>query len=149
MKTRFVLPVLTLVLSFGVSYALAWTGPTASPPNNNTPAPINVGATTQTKSGDICTSTGGKCLSNQPVATTQLYRLAAGCSMTTVGPVPYSSSPDYFIVTTSPTCETVRIFPEGESSEGSGTSYRALNCSGNNYSDGSICANTPVGRLVQ
>jgi hypothetical protein len=63
MKIRFILPVLTLVLAFG-SIVYAWTGPTASPPNNNTPAPINIGAMTQTKVGDICTSAGGgKCLS--------------------------------------------------------------------------------------
>lgn len=55
--------VLVLTVAFA-SVAFAWTGPTASPPNNNTPAPINVGATTQTKSGDICTDAGGgKCLS--------------------------------------------------------------------------------------
>ncbi|MDE1925299.1 MAG: hypothetical protein KGH79_03940 [Patescibacteria group bacterium] len=33
--------------------ALAWTGPSGSPPNNNTPAPINVSSTAQTKSGAL------------------------------------------------------------------------------------------------
>ena len=45
--------ILALVLSVGVSYALAWTGPTASPPGNNTPTPVNVSATDQTKQGQL------------------------------------------------------------------------------------------------
>ena len=75
MKTRFILPVLTLVFSLGVSYALAWSGPSASPPNGNTPAPVNVGATTQTKSGDICTSAGGgQCLSISQIGSGQTWQ---------------------------------------------------------------------------
>lgn len=33
--------------------AIAWTGPTAAPPNNNVATPINTGASAQTKSGDF------------------------------------------------------------------------------------------------
>lgn len=36
--------------------AYAWTGPTATAPNNNTAAPINVSATAQTKSGPFSLS---------------------------------------------------------------------------------------------
>ena len=42
-----------LFLSMGVQYAFAWTGPTQAPPSGNTPAPINVSATSQIKSGDL------------------------------------------------------------------------------------------------
>lgn len=45
--------VLAAVLSLGVSLAYAWTGPTSDPPNGNTPTPINVGASNQTKSGGL------------------------------------------------------------------------------------------------
>ncbi len=44
---------IALFLSVGVSYAFAWTGPTQAPPSGNTPAPINVSATSQIKSGDL------------------------------------------------------------------------------------------------
>ena len=36
-----------------ISAATTWTGPTASPPNANVPAPINVGSGTQSKSGAL------------------------------------------------------------------------------------------------
>lgn len=57
--------VLAIVISFGLSYALAWTAPTVTPPNGNVSAPINTSATDQTKAGDFCTTKGGatKCLS--------------------------------------------------------------------------------------
>jgi hypothetical protein len=45
--------VLSFVLVAGVSYVYAWTGPTAQPPNNNTPTPINVSATNQIKTGGL------------------------------------------------------------------------------------------------
>jgi hypothetical protein len=38
-------------ISIGVAYA--WTGPTAAPPGNNVPAPINVGSTDQVKNGGL------------------------------------------------------------------------------------------------
>ncbi len=44
---------LGIVIAFTASYALAWTGPTALPPNGNVPAPLNVGTTTQAKLGDL------------------------------------------------------------------------------------------------
>lgn len=45
--------VLAVVLSFGLSYALAWTAPTATPPTGNVSAPINTGASLQTKTGNL------------------------------------------------------------------------------------------------
>ena len=61
---------LAIVLSFGLSYALAWTAPTATPPTGNVSAPINTGSTDQTKAGDLCTIKGGttKCLSATQLA---------------------------------------------------------------------------------
>lgn len=54
----------TLALGITIGFALAtdatvvyaWTGPTASPPNGNVPAPLNVGSTAQTKSGALTIS---------------------------------------------------------------------------------------------
>ncbi len=42
---------LALILSFGVSYVSAWTGPTATPPANNASAPVNTSLNTQYKEG--------------------------------------------------------------------------------------------------
>ena len=42
---------LALLLVAGVSYA--WTGPTATAPNSNTSAPVNVGTSFQSKDGDL------------------------------------------------------------------------------------------------
>ncbi len=48
---------LALLLALGISYVSAtshtWTGPTATPPNNNVSAPINTSATAQTKAGAL------------------------------------------------------------------------------------------------
>ena len=44
---------LALVLSVGISYVSAWTAPTATPPSSNVAAPINVGSTAQTKTGNL------------------------------------------------------------------------------------------------
>jgi len=44
---------LATVLSFGLSYALAWTSPTATPPGANVSAPINAGNTAQEKTGGL------------------------------------------------------------------------------------------------
>lgn len=47
---------LALILSFSFSYVFAqWVGPTGSPPSGNTPAPINVGTSDQTKTGGLLT----------------------------------------------------------------------------------------------
>jgi len=45
--------ILAIVLSFGLSYVMAWTAPTATPPAGNVSAPINTSATAQTKIGGI------------------------------------------------------------------------------------------------
>lgn len=86
---------LAVVLSFGLSYALAWTPPPANPPALNVEEPINEGSTAQTKRGaltigsatspasltiagpigstnDVCTSVTGSavCLSSVNATTT-------------------------------------------------------------------------------
>lgn len=44
--------ILALILTLGLNYAHAqWTGPTAPPPGNNAPAPINVSGSGQSKAG--------------------------------------------------------------------------------------------------
>jgi len=45
--------ILALALSLGATLVFAWTGPIATAPNGNTPTPINVGATSQVKSGGL------------------------------------------------------------------------------------------------
>jgi hypothetical protein len=44
---------IAILFVVGVTFAQTWTSPPSSPPNNNTPAPINVGSTAQTKSGNL------------------------------------------------------------------------------------------------
>lgn len=44
---------LALILSFGISFVFAWTGPTTTPPAGNTSAPINTSADTQYKGGGL------------------------------------------------------------------------------------------------
>ncbi len=58
-KSTFVKTILFGVFLVGVPYIYAWTGPTASAPNGNTPAPLNVGGTEQKKLG-VMDSTGLK-----------------------------------------------------------------------------------------
>jgi hypothetical protein len=49
-----------LVMIFALGYlVLAWTEPSANPPNNNVNAPINVGNVGQSKSGGVIINTGG------------------------------------------------------------------------------------------
>lgn len=50
---------LAVILSIGVSYVYAWTGPTATAPDGNVSVPINVGATSQVKSGGLWVSSLG------------------------------------------------------------------------------------------
>ena len=45
--------ILALILTLGMSYVMAWTGPTSAPPDGNTPTPVNVGATDQVKNGGL------------------------------------------------------------------------------------------------
>ncbi len=45
--------VLALVIGLSVSYAFAWTGPSATPPGSNASAPINVSSAEQVKSGPL------------------------------------------------------------------------------------------------
>lgn len=47
---------LAVILSFGLSYAIAWTAPATTPPGGNVDAPINTGSTAQTKAGNLTVS---------------------------------------------------------------------------------------------
>ena len=49
--------ILALVVMLGANYVYAWVGPTDTPPDGNTPAPINTSATAQYKTGAL--SVGG------------------------------------------------------------------------------------------
>jgi len=49
--------VFAIILSLGLGYAYAWTGPTAPAPGNNTPAPINEGAFNQLKNAGLSLNT--------------------------------------------------------------------------------------------
>lgn len=53
-----ILPSLVLIVVgiFIITAVSAWTVPTAAPPGGNVSTPINVGATAQTKSGDLTTN---------------------------------------------------------------------------------------------
>ncbi len=42
-----------VVISLGISYVYAWTPPPLAPPAGNTPAPLDVGTTTQIKIGGL------------------------------------------------------------------------------------------------
>lgn len=44
---------LAIILSFGLSYAIAWTAPATTPPGGNVDAPINTGSTAQAKAGNL------------------------------------------------------------------------------------------------
>lgn len=57
--TSFLSALFGALLMLGFAQVLAWTSPPASPPTNNVPAPINVGNSTQTKSGGGIVITGG------------------------------------------------------------------------------------------
>ena len=72
---------LAIVLSFGLSYALAWTAPTSQPPVGNVSAPINTGATAQTKTGPL-TILGGITVGTN----------TASCDTTTKGSIRYSNT---------------------------------------------------------
>lgn len=52
--------VLGLLIAVGISYVqAAWQGPTASPPNANAEAPLNVSSAGQSKAGGLILNTGG------------------------------------------------------------------------------------------
>jgi hypothetical protein len=54
MRARALIPhIATVIVSVTLSalVAMAWTGPSSSPPNGNADAPINIGATTQANGG--------------------------------------------------------------------------------------------------
>ncbi len=53
-----------VVLSLGITYVYAWTTPTVAPPGGNTPAPLDVGTTTQSKLGQLVINTN----TNSPYA---------------------------------------------------------------------------------
>ena len=52
-KQSFITIIICLILLAGVNYVMAWTAPTASPPADNVPAPINVSSDSQYKEGAL------------------------------------------------------------------------------------------------
>lgn len=72
---------LAIVLSFGLSYALAWTAPSATPPTGNVSAPLNTSSTAQVKTG-VLTVAG---LVNSGVATTTKLSVTDTISGITTG----------------------------------------------------------------
>ena len=71
-----------IVVAFSVSMVFAWTGPTATPPNGNVAAPINVGSVSQVKSGGIWAASigsdsgyciGASCISSWPTGQTSTF----------------------------------------------------------------------------
>lgn len=56
-KLTFFATVLIVSLALGNFVLAVWTEPTATPPNNNAPAPINVSSNAQTKTGNLSVST--------------------------------------------------------------------------------------------
>lgn len=118
---------LAIVLSFGISYALAWVAPSVAPPNGNVAAPINTSATAQTKlgsftigtttasstltvigdanmTGDVCTSTTGtvKCLSTAQLQAPIINLTASPATVQNNG-----SSTLSWTVTNATSCTTV------------------------------------------
>jgi len=71
---------LALVLSFGLSYALAWTSPTATPPGANVAAPINASATDQVKTGGLTVGS----LTTAGLTNTGTLRVTSGAGATKV-----------------------------------------------------------------
>jgi hypothetical protein len=79
-RSSFVLTIAALFLAGYSFMGAAWTAPAGTPPNNNTDAPINVGSTTQAKTGNLmanimaattemranryCDALGGNCVSS-------------------------------------------------------------------------------------
>jgi hypothetical protein len=45
--------ILAIILVSGAQYVSAWVGPSSNPPNENVPAPINVGSVAQVKTGSL------------------------------------------------------------------------------------------------
>ncbi len=52
-KQLFTIFVFAFATLFALTFVSAWTGPTAAPPGNNVPAPINVGTIDQVKNGGL------------------------------------------------------------------------------------------------
>lgn len=80
---------LAMVLSFGLSYALAWTAPTANPPTGNVSAPINTSATAQSKAGSL-----GIGMTTTPTGMLQIGTLSSGLN----GSINGASNPTRLIV---------------------------------------------------
>jgi len=57
-----------IVLSMGISYVYAWTGPIGNPPSSNVSAPINVGDNTQYKDGNLVLNQFGNYINGLIVA---------------------------------------------------------------------------------
>ena len=67
--------IVSAVVLFSAMSVFAWTGPTATPPGNNTAAPLDTSATSQTKAGDIAVHN----ISAASVGTTVGFCIGASC----------------------------------------------------------------------
>jgi len=67
--------IIGIALGFGLQFVRAWTEPTTAPPNGNVGAPINTGATAQTKAGGFTAET----LTAATVTGTTQFCLGASC----------------------------------------------------------------------
>ena len=70
---------------FGATAAIAWTGPSASPPSGNASAPLNTSATGQVKVGGLQLNTGGAATGLIVGGATQLNGLVTANGGITVG----------------------------------------------------------------
>lgn len=138
--------ILTFVLVAGVSFVFAWTGPTAQPPNNNTPTPINVSATNQIKTGGLWVGSlgvdggatigtqitspkyciGTSCITSWPIDTTGggggITSLSAGTGITL--------SPNPITTTGSIAADTNVLQRRITGTCGAGSSIRTVNADG-------------------
>ncbi|MEK7558667.1 MAG: hypothetical protein AAB507_02460 [Patescibacteria group bacterium] len=87
---------LALILSIGVSYVYAWTGPTATPPNANSTPPINASGVNQVKSGGLGVTAfvADTAVITTAVITTSLKigDTSAACSPAIAGTMRFNSS---------------------------------------------------------
>lgn len=97
MQERYIRHLKTLIViifaTFGVVYVQAvWTEPTAPPPGDNTPPPVNVGNTNQTKSGGLGV---GNFVANgnaQVTGFVQIGETNAGCTVDVEGAQRYNKT---------------------------------------------------------
>ncbi|MCK9345102.1 MAG: hypothetical protein M0P64_03205 [Candidatus Pacebacteria bacterium] len=120
---------LAIVLSFGLSYALAWTAPAANPPAGNVSAPINASNTAQEKLGGLTVGS----LTTAGAVTAGTLRVTTGAAASRVLTSDASGN------------ATWQAAAGGSDNLGNHTATQALNMAGNNItSAGAITASGEV-----